>query len=265
MKLSGGKTKLTKVLFLASISILCLVPLFIMMSKFSISAYKNYLKPTFQVHNVTVKFQYFYSEKLKLEIMHEVSHLFNKQDFYQLLKNKFKIIKNIEWQMAEPGHVKMVIEGVQPYCKVNNKFVLGNKRRLFPFSFFENYKLDNISNIWLSEKLINQKLDLGLYNFVRHIPCDMWNNFEICYLKPSYIKLLAKTPICKCLVIADEKNIFDKRKFEMIGTVFDDMCYRGFVTEKILTAQYHRLVFDLRLGERILVKFFDPFKRGEGR
>lgn len=265
MKLSAGRTRLSKILSLTAISILCLLPLLIMVTRYCISVYTNHVKPAFQVHNVTIDFKSIYSNKLKQQLINVVSVSFSKPDFYQTLKKNFKIIKNIEWQMAEPGHVKMLIEGVEPYCKVNDKFVLGNKHRLFPFGDFENYKLDHICNVWLSEKLINQKLDVGVYNFVRHIPCDMWQNFEIRYLKPTHIELLARRPICKCLVIADEKSFFDKRKLEMIGMIFEDMRYRGFVTEKILNAQRHRLVFDLRFGERILVKFFDPFKRGEGR
>jgi len=241
------------------------LPILIFSAKYCIIPCYENLNSMLKVRKITVEFKSVYSNKIKHEILQKIAGSFTQPNFCKNIKSSFKIIKTVEWHLSDVGSVKMLIEGAEPYCRVNNQFVLCNKHRLFTADCFETYKLDRICNIWLSEKMINQKLDADVYNFIRHIHGDKWQDFEIHYLKPSRIELVPKNATCKSLVIVDDKSFFDERKFQMADAAFNDLRCRGFVSEKILNAQNYRIMFDLRFGERVIVKFFDPFKRGVGR
>lgn len=101
-----------------------------------------------------------YSDKLKENLVDFISNQtqeskllsFDPDSFYSVLKENFKFIKEVEWDFTQPHIAKLKIVGAEPFCKINNKFVLGNKRRLFDFGFFENFELQNLKDVYVSHE-----------------------------------------------------------------------------------------------------------------
>jgi hypothetical protein len=257
--------KFTKLGFVFTLVILCTVPAAIFVTRTTQKFWATQIKPTFEVRQINIKFKSIYSNKIKQNLLQAVSQNFNDLNFYEKMKQEFKIIKKIEWQRSDLGCVNMTITGVEPICKINGLYVLGDKRRLFELSQFEDFKLEQLHKVQISEKFINKKLDDQTYNFVRRIPDTMWNSFAINYINRSRIELNPNYSICKSLIIVDQQSFFIEKKIEMISAVFSDLTHKGFISEKVLKAKSYKLVFDLRDDNRILVKIFDSFKRGMGR
>ena len=257
---------LTKLSTISILMFLAITPVIVFVTHATKNFWTFQIKPKLEVHQIKIKFNSIYSNKIKQELLQAVSQNFNEPCFYEKIKDNFKIIKNIEWHRSDIGCVNMTITGIEPFCKINNKYVLGNKHRLFEFDQLENCNLEHLPNIQLSEKMIHQKLDDQAYNFIRGISEATWKSFEINYLSQSNIELSPRYALCKSLVVVDEISFFNGKKLEMISAVFSDLTHKGFISEKVWNAKTHKLVFDLRGDNRILVKIFDSFnKRGMGR
>lgn len=189
---------------------------------------------------------------------------FDRQCFYQDLKKKFPIIKEIEWQYQAPQTLYLTIRGTVPYCIINETFVLGNKRRLFPKDYFSNANLDQLPCIQVNKQWISSKIDNHVYTFIHKIPSNQWKEHHIMYNAPWHIQLTPKTAMCLCHIITDEKNFFNQRKYDALGSLFTDLCNKGYITKKMLAKKSIPLAFDFRIKNQIIVKFYDSIKRGKG-
>ncbi len=203
------------------------------------------------------------------EFVHRTTHQqslinFDREKFYKDLKHAFPLLKTVEYEFRAPDTLHCKLVGTTPYCRINNRFILGNKRRLFPLASFSEFNQQTLPCITLNEKLIGTKLDRSVYDFIHAIPQETWHSYQIFYKAPWEIHLIPTTAICHCRIITDEKNFFNQRKFGALSTLFKDLCDRGLITKNMLSSKGIPLAFDFRIKDQVIVKFHEPSKRGKG-
>ncbi len=187
---------------------------------------------------------------------------FTPEQFYKKLKSKFKIIKKIKWNFTQPKIAKLTINGVRPFCKINNKLILGNKKRLFDPFYFEQFNTENLNQVYLSQKYFNGKINLSVYNFFNKIPTQIWNKYHLNYHKDSEIILEKKDKknSIQSFFLLENKNFFNFAKFDkaklLIKNLKKDWGNR-FFWKKIK-------LFDLRFGDRILYRPLNIKPLGRG-
>ncbi len=229
----------------------------------------------FSLDYVSVKMEHFYAPSLSRTIVACISDYakkntlfsFDTKELYRQVKKSCSAIKDFDCHVRVPKSVDVHVVGVKPYCTVNKSYVLGDKRRLLPHAFFVDYTNNNtLPNITLNPRLCgDDKLAEPLFNFLHHIPQQMWQTFVITYHNPMHIELLPKEARCSCRIIVDEHSFFDEAKLKAVGNVFSDMVQKGFLSKKTLMAQDPHVTFDLRFDQRVVVKCKDAFnKRGAG-
>lgn len=211
----------------------------------------GYFVPT----SVSIKYKHIYSDDVKKEIDVFVKNYISKANFlcldlnlfYKNLKEKFKVVKSIDWNWDSLGHASVTIVGVRPLLRVNNKFVLGNKRRLFPYSLFSNATVDELSPFNVScNKKSYEKLPLQVCEFVKNVPERCWSSYTISYSSQNYSFLKnRKSEACEKYVIVNDKTFQNPRKMKVACFVHDD-----FINNK----QRKRVAYDLRFKNRVYAK-----------
>lgn len=227
----------------------------------------------FNLDYASVQLDHFYSRDMTQDIKDCIADYtskhtlfsFSTKELYALLKARCKLIKDFDCHIQVPKSVKVQVVGVQPYCVVNNTFILGDKRRLFGRDSFTDIDCEALPHVTINQKLCSQKLSEQIFKFLHAIPLSRWRMFTIAYHSPSYIELRSKAAQCPCTVVADEASFFDDAKLKEIGNVFDNMVKRGLLLQKTLTARDSRVTFDVRFDRRVVVRCKDGFnKRGTG-
>ncbi len=188
---------------------------------------------------------------------------FQKDLFCQQLKQKFSIIKSIECHIEGGNNVIVSIEGVIPQYLVNNKFILGDTKRLYSLDYFKTFICDRLANIRVPENLCNPEKESPVYDFLCCMPRRYVEQFDVSYLKSSCICLQPKACDAKYMVIVDEASLFDDVKINRCSKIFDDIVQRGMLSKKTQASKGgNAIVLDLRFPGRIVVKFKDSLKRG---
>ena len=223
----------------------------------------NVLSP----EKIEFSIDFVYSDKLKENLVNFISDqtqkskllTFNPDNFYSVLKENFKIIKEIEWDFTQPNIAKLKVFGAKPFCKINGKFVLANKKRLFDLGFFENFELQNLKDIYVSSEFFDQKITKQAYALLKNLSSNVWEKYDIDYLKPSNIVLHSNGKNTKVgsSFIVDDKNILNDQKIdwaEKIGENLESRMSRKFSTKEFLN--------DLRFKNKIFVRLSDIKNRG---
>jgi hypothetical protein len=212
---------------------------------------------TFTPKSITISYKHLYSESLQKQIesfaRHEIDEnslaSFSPGDFYKKLKQYFKIVRRVDWDTNSPEGALLTIEGVRPLAVVNEHFVVGNKRRLFPSSFFQLVDLQDIKRIEVGKRFYSEKLSLEVYEFVQKIPNYILSRYTVSYEGKHRVILkdnLSKWSRC---IIADQKNLLDGKKLMEVDRIEGDYLQvrreRGFLrTPKSIT-------YDVRFKNRI--------------
>lgn len=188
---------------------------------------------------------------------------FQKDLFCQQLKQKFSVIKSIECHIEGGNNVVVSIDGVVPQYLVNNKFILGDTKRLYSLDYFKKFACDRLANIQIPEILCNQEKESPIYDFLCCMPHRCVEQFDVLYLKSTCICLKPKALDAKYMVIVDEESLFDDTKINRCPKIFDDIAQRGMLSKKIQASNAgNAVVLDLRFPGRIVVKFRDYLKKG---
>ena len=245
-----------------------------LIKKLSVTCNEN-IANCFKPEKITFDLEHIYSpelaHKLTSFIVGQTSRSllsFDQQKFLSELKERFNIIKKIEWKYCIPKTLHLTIIGAKPFCKINNSFVLCNKKQLYDISLFKNFELDALENVVMNTGIYRNKknkLHKQVYTFLHSVPATRWEKFHITYHKPSYIELTPKESLCKCSIITDEKTFFDDQKLNTINAIFTDLYKKKLISNKNLQSQRPLIAFDMRFDERIVVKFLDKLKRGTGK
>lgn len=178
---------------------------------------------------------------------------FDTSIFYKELKKNHKVVKGVEWNFSNPDFAQLKIYGITPKYLINNKFVLGNKKRLFDKDKFNNFDNNRFMKINIAQHFLGEKLDFNLYDFLNKISkSDCWNKFEVSYFDSTKIEMLSKDFLPEYLVRVDKKNFDNTEKLGFVNSIYDDL-----VKELEQNPRKYRnkfFAFDLRFGDRIYLQ-----------
>jgi hypothetical protein len=207
-----------------------------------------FIQDIFAPRAVSIVCNDIYSESLQHEIKKFLCSNFESRAYseidlpiiYKMLKYKFKVVKKMLWTWKSFDEAVLVVEGVRPVFFVNNKFVLGNKKRLLDFSMFSDLDMDLLKPITLGEKLYSEKVDSEVYKVINTVPESYWGAYNVSYLEKHDIVLEPKDKKCIKYVL-DESVVFDQDKLKKASLLAQEI-------KKRLT------VCDLRFRDRICIR-----------
>jgi len=224
--------------------------------------FKDFFDRTFSPKAVYIEQSSVYSNKLRdkvdrfirSEMIDTKKVVLNKYEFYKELKKNFKFVKGVRWRLDSPSHSSVKIEGVNPEFLINDKFVLGNKKRLFPKENFEEFNLDSLKKISIHDGFISEKIDPKIYKSLLKIPNKYFEDYDIFCNGINCMVLSKKEDVLKRIFLVDRKlllNCFEE-KFKSIDLLADDFISRKNLDKKLFKKK--RLVFDMRFNNLVCVK-----------
>ncbi|MFC1894390.1 hypothetical protein ACFLYH_00405 [Candidatus Dependentiae bacterium] len=228
---------------------------FIFLSTKLLLTVKKTIQNTFMPKHIKLKISSIYSQKIKSDlkaffnknINNEITLNMSINSLCSNFKKKFAIVKTIKWNFDSPGFANLKIKGTKPILKINNTFILCDNKKIFDIQSFKNFNLDKLKNIYISANYIDLKFKNPDLGFINNLPKRVVEQYEINYLKNSYIALTTQ-----------HKN-WKKKDFFIIG-------YNFLSNKKLITAefinknlksnnQHHKgYSFDLRFKDRVYVK-----------
>lgn len=182
------------------------------------------------------------------------------------LKQQFPIIKQAEWKLLPSQTLHVTIHGTKPHCIVNKQFVIGDHPELLEFEDFTETQITNLPTINLSASLFKNRSSLPkhLYTLLHTLPQKLWDDYSINYKRSTRIELTPKQALFPCKIIADSASVTDAKKWGALNGIVTDLIEQNMVTKKMLQAKHPVVAFDMRLKNRIIVKFFQSMARGRG-
>ncbi|MFH1644476.1 MAG: hypothetical protein ABIA74_04855 [bacterium] len=178
---------------------------------------------------------------------------FDYANFYHRLKKDHKLVKKVEWDFSNPDYAQIKIYGIKPKYLINDKFILGNKKRLFDKVHFDNFSFDNITKINVANKFLGEKLDLNVYQFLNDSStCNCWDKFDVFYFDKSKISLIPKDYSFEYLVNVDEDNFSNAEKFIFVNSIYNDLMQEWILNQR--KNKKNVFAFDLRFGDKIYVR-----------
>jgi hypothetical protein len=265
-------SKYLRRLIVVVIIVIITVPSLVLLIKKASIASSNSIRELFIPRVITYELNSVFDASLRISIqkfiesrIHQKSLLsFDRATFYKELKHHFPIIKSIEYEFRPSETLHCNIVGVTPLCRINECFVLGNKRRLFPCSLFSEINQESLPSVVMDKRWLGKKISPHLYCFIHSITQEQWASYHIAYYAPWNIHLVPCTSICRCRIITDEHNLFNQQKFGALSSIFNDLCNRGLISKKMLGSKGVPLSFDFRIKNQIIVQFHESSKRGRG-
>jgi hypothetical protein len=229
--------------------------------------YKNvrrvfvFARERFAPRSISITCKNIYSDELRDEIKQcAIKYLSGRSyadvslaELHKNLKQCFKLIKKISWNWGSWGESELVIEGVRPLFLVNDMFVLGDKRRLFPTVFFTDISLDKLHPVSLDFSLCGIKVPRRVHSFLQKIPKDYWESYKVFYISRERIELeekKSKTPVC---FVLNEEMLFDRKKMKKAE-------YLSVARPVDMKRKY--VAYDLRFTNRIYAKIIGRRKGG---
>lgn len=190
-----------------------------------------------------------YSDKIKQDLISFTATAttkyatdFDPNLFYKSLKEQFKNIKKIKW-IFEKEKACLNIVGVAPFCLINDKFVLGNKRRLFSKKIFEKYNLNLLNLVELDSSFLKEKLDDDVYFFLQKIPQDKFDNFKILYSSHNEINLIPRNLKSNYLLKFDHNSFFEDTKFAATDFILKNFKNRFKRKTKVLDLRFKGRIY----------------------
>lgn len=248
------KKKIGKIIKIFLLILVVILLLFLTTKFFFI--FKKFVRNMFLPQNIELQVDSIYSEKLKLSISNFVDLNLDRNlvlndgidDFCSHLRNNFEIIKDIEWNFGLHSLASLKIRGAKPLLKINNKFVLGDNKKLFDLEYFKEFDGVDLKNIYLAEGLLEGECASDAVFFLSNFESQLLKNYELNYLKPSYIAFITEHRDWnrKDFFIIDEKFVFDDQKIVAAEFINNKM--------KANSKWKRGYCFDLRFKDRIYAK-----------
>lgn len=228
------------------------------------------IQPVLQPTLVECEVHHVYSQELVRSIQAAVQEhakdsliiCFKPQNLYEKLKEQFTCLKSMSYELQAPKMVKITLYGTTPKVIVNENFILGDKRRLFALSDFQDFDCAQLPCISIASAWCEKKLAKQAYDFVQRVPISMWNRFKILFTSPEVIILTPTQNACPFKIIADVHTFFNENKFEQVNSVFNDLIKKEQITQRMLASKECNVVFDVRFDNRVYVKFLNKPRRG---
>ncbi|MFH1831271.1 MAG: hypothetical protein ABH827_00570 [bacterium] len=239
-------------------------------------------KATQYVYNVlstptfSIEYDRIFSQTLKQEISQFIITQINNsfsilpKTICNNLAQKFKAIEHISWHTTAPRTILIAITGTQPAYVVNNSQIVAKNRKLFNFDIFKNYDTDSLKRININKNLYTNELKTEIYTFLNKIPDNFWSDYDITYNAPYNIEIQKKIFLPEALaehnyphIITDEKNLLNGEKIKKLAFVQSDMQQERWEHARTKPKD-HRLVYDVRFENRVIVKMLKKknFRRG---
>ena len=196
--------------------------------------------------NNLIKFANFYLENKNLE-------MFNPSDLSFCLNNKFKIVRKVEWDFVEPSIAKLKIVGTKPFCKINERFVLGDNQNIFDFKLFDGPDSKNMKSVNVALNIFDKKVSSQIYSFFQKVSDKSFFEYDWNYLRDSSINLFPrknKKEKNKILIVTDNKAFFDLEKFALFDNILDS--FKKTISKKRWGKKNG--LFDTRFKNRLIVK-----------
>lgn len=187
---------------------------------------------------------------------------FNPQELYKKLKERFKTVKSLTYELQAPNEIKITIFGVKPKLVINNCFVLADRRRLFLNSDFQDFNLNELPHLSVASSWYDEKLAPVVHEFANKVSAAMWERFNIVFASPEQIMLTPNQSACPFKIVADHNSVFDEKKYEQVNHVFNDLVRKEQITQRMLAGKECGIVFDIRFDNRVYVKFLNKSRRG---
>lgn len=269
MRLKKLKKKFKRLIPVAFVCTFC-VAVAIKSVQSLVGVWQYYVQPLLQPTTVVCLTHNIYSEELIQSIKAMVQEYatnqlivsFKPDVLYKKLKEQFKCIKSLSYELQAPKNIKVIIYGVEPKIIVNDQYVLGNKNRLFAVSDFQDFNVQMLPHVEIDDECCNQKLSSQVFEFVHKIPMNMWDRFKIIFSSVDAITLIPRQSPCPFKIITDTYSFFDEHKFKQVNTVFNDLVKKEKITQRMLASKECNVVFDIRFDNRVYVKFLNKSRRG---
>lgn len=262
MKVENSKhNKISRISVLVIFTAILIPSLFSLTKKFILSV-KEKANTNLSFEKIEIEFENIYSKEIESEIRKFANNQiqkatllsFDQNEFYKNLKNNFSIIKQFECHIDSLTiHFKII--GVKPYCIINNNWVMCNKKQLFETTLFNQFNLTNLKNISLNSKSFKNPLPKDLYHFIKQIPKEHWESFDINFVKSTEIYLTPKNQALNYCFVTNEKNIFDKPKITKAQDLYKKLIYDENFIKKMKRNRNNKLILDLRFKNRIVTDF----------
>lgn len=235
---------------------------------------KDVLGKVFDASAVTVAFQDIYSDEIKTTIQLEIKKYFSSHTifsyhfnhFFADLKAAYPMIKDIAWQHKSPHKPTLVVSGYLPVCTINGSHVLLRPGVLVKKDAFLGYQ-NSLNECFVDEQLCQKTEPLSsVVKFVDSLDEQVWQSYQVFYTHDAQIKLVKKnqgieTGIAEEIIV-DNKVSFDDESKRYIEQVVGDLTQKNEFPKK----KNSKIVFDLRLHNRILVQVFEaPAMGRKGR
>ncbi|MFA6263368.1 MAG: hypothetical protein WCW33_02675 [Candidatus Babeliales bacterium] len=255
-----------------AIIMIIIIPSLVLLIKKASIVSSSSIQELFVPRVITYELNSVFDASLRISIQKFIESRINKKSllafdramFYKELKHHFPIIKSIEYELRPSEVLHCNIVGVTPLCRINECFILGNKRRLFPCSLFSEINQEALPNVVMDRRWLGKKISPHLYYVIHSITKEQWASYHIAYYAPWNIQLMPRTSICRCRIITDEHNLFNQQKFGALSSIFNDLCNRGLISKKMLGSKGVPLAFDFRIKNQVIVQFHESSKRGRG-
>jgi hypothetical protein len=217
-----------------------------------------FIQEHFAPQSIVITCKDIYSDELRCEIKHSIAQYLSGRSYadvsldelHKNLKQYFKLIEKVSWNWCSWGESELVVEGVKPLFIVNDMFVLGEKRRLFPTVFFTDISLDSLKSVSLNFSLCGIKIPRSVHNFLKKVPKDYWDKYKISYNSCEEIVLEHKESSLPSVFVVNENVVFDKEKVKRAELLYDDVLRR----KKVTRLNRSKVVYDLRFDNRIYAK-----------
>lgn len=247
MKFKASYIKIIKILGIASVA--CFLLFLVYKTGCSIlSAARSSIAP----RSLVVNFQKIYSPVLRNELerfahqefnqslpkrlrrtSQQLNVAFDPNEFHKNLKRNFKIIRRVVWDIDSSGCAYLTISGVEPAFLINNTLILGDKKRLFPSSFFSDLSTDNLHHISFDSRLISAKLPNDQYRFLQTVSKDILRDYNVLYVSPTHIELRDNSDESSFCIVSDELLSVEKiKKVQMKKNFTYDVRFKNCIYEQ---------------------------------
>lgn len=200
-----------------------------------------------------------YSDELRCEIKQSIIRYLSGRSYVDVsldelhknLKQYFKLIKKISWNWRSWNEAELVVEGTRPLCVVNDIFVLGEKRRLFPTVFFTDQSCKSLPLVSLHFSFCGIKVPRYVHRFLQNVPKAYWERYKISYHDRDRITLKDKECSLPVDFVVNEHVFFDEKKLNQARCLYDDVLRRKKLTR---STRKRKVIYDLRFNNRIYAK-----------
>ena len=228
------------------------------------------IKERFAPQSINIVCKNIYSDELRCEIKQSIVKYLSGRSYaavslselHKNLKQYFKLIEKISWNWRSWSDAELIVEGVQPLFLVNDMFVLGEKRRLFPTVFFSDISMDSLCSVKLDFLFCGIKVPRRVHSFLKKVPKDYWKSYKISYCSSERIELESKKLGSKVRFVLNEELFFNRKKIKQAEYLNVSRPIKGSRGSSIGCRRNKNVVYDLRFENRIYAKIIGRRKGG---